>query len=150
MRRIFMRFVTAALSGSIFCKSLRHRAPCSEIAMSRPLDKAVAARASGKFIAGTDDHPATDSPAPFWAREPLSAFELERILTLDEVAEFTRLSEDGIRRHWGHLIRRLSPRRVGMKLRDVLTIGTPPENSTPAQRGGSTQSRGRRAARRQL
>jgi hypothetical protein len=47
------------------------------------------------------------------------------MLTLDEVAEFRGLSKDGIRRHYSHLIRRLSPRRVGIKLRDALTIGDP-------------------------
>ena len=91
---------------------------------SRPIDEAVATRTRGKFVAGADDRPAAaeESPAPFWARGPPSTLELERMLTLGEVAEFTGLSEDGIRRHYAHLIRRLSPRRVGMKLRDALTI----------------------------
>jgi hypothetical protein len=57
------------------------------------------------------------------ATSPLSAIELEKIVTLAEAAELAGLSEDGLRRHHSHLIRRLSPRRVGMKLRDVLSIG---------------------------
>ena len=50
--------------------------------------------------------------------------ELERVISLAEVAELAGVSEDTIRRHHSHLIRRLSPRRVGVKLRDALTIGT--------------------------
>ena len=91
---------------------------------SRPIDEEVAARTRGKFVTGTGDRTdAEDLPAPFCARGPPTAFELERMLTLDQVAEFSGLSKDGIRRHYAHLIRRLSPRRVGMKLRDALTIG---------------------------
>jgi hypothetical protein len=75
----------------------------------------------GKFVTSTAA--AEEPPAPISAREPLRAFELDRILSLDEVAEFRGLSKDGIRRHYPHLICRLSPRRVGMKLRDALTIG---------------------------
>jgi hypothetical protein len=51
--------------------------------------------------------------------------ELERVISLAETAELTGVSEDTIRRHHPHLIRRLSPRRVGVKLRDALAIGTP-------------------------
>jgi hypothetical protein len=112
------------------CAVLRHIA---RLPMSRPIDEAVAARARGKFVAGTGDRQAAveDPPTPFRECEPLSAFQLDRILTLDEVAEFTGLSEDGIRRHYSHLILRLSPRRVGIRLRHALTIGKPPENPTP-------------------
>jgi hypothetical protein len=101
----------------------------------RPIDAAVAARARGKFVSGEGDRPAAaeDFPARFWAR----GFELERILTLGDVAELTGLSEDGIRRHYGYLIRRLSPRRVGMKLRDALTIGDA-FRDPPLNRSGST------------
>jgi hypothetical protein len=55
---------------------------------------------------------------------PLTALELERIVPLDEVTRLTSLSADGLRRHHSHLIRQLSPRRVGMKLRDALAIGS--------------------------
>ena len=37
--------------------------------------------------------------------------ELERVISLTEVAELSGVSEDTIRRHYPHLIRRLSPRR---------------------------------------
>ena len=49
--------------------------------------------------------------------------ELERMLTMPEVSRLTGLSPDSIRRHHGHLIRRMSPRRVAIKLRDALSIG---------------------------
>jgi hypothetical protein len=45
------------------------------------------------------------------------------MLTLAEVAELTSLSEETLRRRYAHLIRALSPRRSGMKLRDALSIG---------------------------
>jgi hypothetical protein len=95
---------------------------------SRPVDEIIAARAGRKFLAGADDRSAAaeDPTAPFCARRSPSALELERMLTLDEVAEFRGLSKDGIRRYYPHLIRRLSPRRVGMTLRDALTIGNAP------------------------
>jgi hypothetical protein len=54
----------------------------------------------------------------------LDAFELDRILSLDEVAAFAGVSRDSLRRHHAHLIRRLSPGRVGHPgLRDALAIG---------------------------
>ena len=55
--------------------------------------------------------------------EAARGLELERVISLAEVAELAGVSEDTIRRHHPHLIRRLSPRRVGVKLRDALAIG---------------------------
>jgi hypothetical protein len=49
--------------------------------------------------------------------------ELERILPLSEVQELTSLSLDSLVRHHGERIITLSPRRRGMRLRDVLAIG---------------------------
>jgi hypothetical protein len=69
-------------------------------------------------------------PTPTARRPPASAtsfLALERILTLDEAAAIVGISKDSLRRHHAHLIRRLSPRRVGLKLRDVLQIGVPAE-----------------------
>jgi hypothetical protein len=51
-------------------------------------------------------------------------FEFERILSIDEVVALSGLSRDTIRRHHSHLIRRLSPRRLGIRLGDALSIGT--------------------------
>ena len=49
--------------------------------------------------------------------------ELERLVSLAEASDLTGLSIDSLRRHYSHLIRRLSPRRLGIKLRDALGIG---------------------------
>lgn len=53
----------------------------------------------------------------------LSSLELERIIPLAEVSRLTSISVDTIERHHAHLIRRLSVRRRGMKLRDAIRIG---------------------------
>jgi hypothetical protein len=55
--------------------------------------------------------------------------EPERVLTLALVSELTGLSEDSLKRHYARLIRRLSPRRLGMKLKDALAIGKSPNAS---------------------
>ena len=52
----------------------------------------------------------------------LSPLELERVLPMAEVCAFTTLSEDTLERRYGHLIVRLSPRRRGMKVRNILAI----------------------------
>jgi hypothetical protein len=91
--------------------------------MPRPVDKDVAARTRGKFVAPAGERPSTDiitRPPP--ARGP-PEIEFERIVTLDEAAKLAGISVDGLRRHYAHLIRRLSPRRVGMRVRDALSIG---------------------------
>jgi hypothetical protein len=66
---------------------------------SRPVDEIIAARAGRKFVAGADDRSAAaeDPTAPFCARTPPSALELERMLTLDEVAEFRGLSNERVK-----------------------------------------------------
>jgi hypothetical protein len=56
-----------------------------------------------------------------------SAVELRKILTLEQVTELTTLSADSLKRHHADKIRRLGPRRLGMRLADALAIGT----STP-------------------
>jgi hypothetical protein len=50
---------------------------------------------------------------------------LECIISLVEASELTGLSIATLRRRYKHLIRHLSPRRIGIKLRDVLSIGEP-------------------------
>jgi hypothetical protein len=39
---------------------------------------------------------------------------------VSQAAEFNGISEDTFKRHYPHLIRKLSPRRNGVRLRDVL------------------------------
>lgn len=48
--------------------------------------------------------------------------DLERVVNLNVAAKIRGVSRDTIRRHHAHLIRELSPRRKGMKLRDVLNV----------------------------
>jgi hypothetical protein len=51
--------------------------------------------------------------------------ELERIAAKPEIERITSLSFDVIKRHYGHLLVRVSPRRIGMRIRDVLAIAVP-------------------------
>jgi hypothetical protein len=53
-------------------------------------------------------------PLPEW-------IELQRVISLGEVSR--RTSTDSRRRHYSDKIIALSPRRVGMRLRDALAIG---------------------------
>jgi hypothetical protein len=53
-------------------------------------------------------------------RPELSALELERHISVPEAAAQKGVSEDTFRRHYGHLIRKVSPRRCTVKVRDLL------------------------------
>jgi hypothetical protein len=118
-----MFLITAALSGTSAHERAVVRLKARLPMPSRPINETIASRA--RVVASTDDHAAAveDLSGPSCAGGPPSAFELDRMLTLDEVAKFRGLSKDSIRRHYGHLIRHLSPRRRGMNVRDALTIG---------------------------
>jgi hypothetical protein len=48
--------------------------------------------------------------------------ELDRIVSLDEAVRLSTLSRDGWRRYHADKLIRLSPRRVGVRLRDVLQL----------------------------
>ena len=50
----------------------------------------------------------------------LTALELERHVSVREAAEHLNLSEDSFRRHYQDIIRKVSPRRDAVKLRDLL------------------------------
>jgi hypothetical protein len=52
--------------------------------------------------------------------------ELQRVITLREAAEISGISLDTIRRRYPQIIIKLSPRRVGVRLRDALSIGERP------------------------
>jgi hypothetical protein len=92
----------------------------------RPIDEGVTARERGRFVRTADNpSPATAIAEPKARGPPLSGLELERIISLTEVTELTGLSRDSLERHYAHLIRRLSPRRVGMKVKDAIAIGSP-------------------------
>jgi hypothetical protein len=59
------------------------------------------------------------------AKKPsdLTELELRRVLLLSEVTAFTTLSADSLKRNHSDKILRLGPRRLGMRLADVLAIG---------------------------
>jgi hypothetical protein len=59
-----------------------------------------------------------------YAKEPEqpSWLELERVIPLVEVEDITNLSRDSLDRHHRDKYVRLSPRRIGMKMRNVLAI----------------------------
>ena len=61
-----------------------------------------------------------------------TAFDLDQMLDLKETAALVGLSPDSIKRHYRHLIRRLSPGRVGIRMRDALAIGNPDSPATAA------------------
>jgi hypothetical protein len=54
------------------------------------------------------------------------------MVPLNEASVLAGISRDSLRRHYGHLIRQLSPRRVGMRVRDVLSIGSSDANAPAA------------------
>jgi hypothetical protein len=54
----------------------------------------------------------------------LSAIELEKHVSVPEAAELRGISTDTFKRHFSHLIRKVSPRREAVKLRDLLQENT--------------------------
>ena len=46
--------------------------------------------------------------------------EMERIAPLKEAARLKGISVDTLRRHYRHLFVKISPRRLGMRIRDAL------------------------------
>jgi hypothetical protein len=57
--------------------------------------------------------------------EKISPLERERIASMAEIRHLTGLSRDTIVRHHGNKLIRLSARRVGMKIKDVLALAVP-------------------------
>jgi hypothetical protein len=53
------------------------------------------------------------------------AREMERIVSVREAAQMCSLSTDTLRRRYASKFIRLSPRRIGMRVADVLAIGKP-------------------------
>jgi hypothetical protein len=54
----------------------------------------------------------------------LSALDLERHISVPEAAKFKNLSPDTFKRHFAHLIRKPSPRRSTVKIRDLVADDT--------------------------
>jgi hypothetical protein len=61
----------------------------------------------------------TDTKSP--KLPELSALDLEKHVSVRAAAEIRGISRDTFKRHYAHLIRKLSPRREGVKLRDLLS-----------------------------
>jgi hypothetical protein len=51
----------------------------------------------------------------------LSALDLEKRVSVPQAAEILGISVDTFKRHYQHLIKRVSPRRDAVRLRDLLT-----------------------------
>jgi hypothetical protein len=57
----------------------------------------------------------TENKPPNW-------LQMESILPIENVTKITSLSRDTISRRYPHLVKKLSPRRKGMRLSDALAI----------------------------
>jgi hypothetical protein len=53
----------------------------------------------------------------------LTATELQRVASLTEAARLAGVSKDTLQRHHADKILQLSPRRLGMRVRDALSLG---------------------------
>jgi hypothetical protein len=53
----------------------------------------------------------------------IAGIEGQRIVPLKEAARMAGVSVDTLRKHYRHLIVRVGPKRVGMKLASVLALG---------------------------
>jgi hypothetical protein len=56
----------------------------------------------------------------------LTALDLERHVSTREAAKILGVSVDTFKRHYQHLIRKVSPRRDAVRLRDLLSAQTSP------------------------
>ncbi|MFZ2081290.1 MAG: hypothetical protein WAV38_32510 [Xanthobacteraceae bacterium] len=65
----------------------------------------------------TSNPTATKLPAKL---PTLTALDLERHISVPEAAEYLNISVDTFKRHYLHLIRKISPRREVVKLRNLL------------------------------
>ena len=57
-----------------------------------------------------------DAPTPTWLA-------LKQKIPVKKAAELNDMSEDSFRRHYRHLIKKVSPRRDAVELGDALAIG---------------------------
>ena len=53
----------------------------------------------------------------------LSALDLQKHVSVPEAAEYLNISEDTFRRHYSHLIKKVSPRRDAVRLGDLFAEG---------------------------
>ena len=66
----------------------------------------------------------TLSAQPDWLRH-------KQKVSVKTAAELNDISEDNFRRHYGHLIKKVSPRRGAVLLADAIAIGSAPKPSQP-------------------
>lgn len=52
-----------------------------------------------------------------------TALDLQRKISIKEAAALNNVSEDTFKRHYSHIIRKISPRRSVVALSDALAIG---------------------------
>jgi hypothetical protein len=64
-------------------------------------------------------HSVSDRTVPSWIEES------ERIVSVREAARLRGIHEDTFRRHYPHLIQKLSTQRHGVRLGDVLALNEP-------------------------
>lgn len=65
---------------------------------------------------------------PAATRQPqqqLSPLELRRKITVREAAALNSISEASFRRHYGHLIHKISPRRDAVEVGDAIALPPP-------------------------
>ena len=60
------------------------------------------------------------------ALKNFTALELEKIIPVSDAAGLNNQHEDTFRRNFPHLIRKVGKRKTGVKLRDAITLPTPP------------------------
>jgi hypothetical protein len=71
----------------------------------------------------------------------LTAIELQRIAPLSEAARLAGVSKDTLQRHHADKILKLSPRRLGMRVRDALLHSSPNTHVMQGAKAGSTSHR---------
>jgi hypothetical protein len=59
----------------------------------------------------------------------LSPLDRERHISVPEAAKFKNISPDTFKRHYGHLIRKTSPRRNTVKVGDLLKTDEQPKHN---------------------
>jgi hypothetical protein len=68
-------------------------------------------------------------PAPIPIKSPLAALtplELLKKVSIKEAAAMNDLSPDVFRRHYGHLVKKISPRRCAVTIHDAITLPLKP------------------------
>jgi hypothetical protein len=92
-----------------------------KIIARRRLLRGLAKREIRPEIAGKSSFGIGHNQGPPLNLPSLKALDLERHVSVLEAAQMMGISADTFKRHYRHLIRKPSPRRCTVKLRDVLS-----------------------------